>query len=503
MSVKSLVKSTLLLGSSSAANALVGILRVKALALLVGPAGLGLLGTLSGLATVGTTLFAVGADTSGTRRLALDRDDPESVYRLRRLMLLIAAIHGAASIALFWLIAAPLSRWAFGSDAYAGEVATLGFVVAVSLLAGLQIAVLQGLGRVRDIARIGLTSSIISTALGLAAVWEFGIPGVIVLLLAQPLLSALLAARLAPAKPEQTTLASNRSLLLSHWRDMMREGAPFMLSYLALAFMPLGVRALVIRTEGLEAAGHFHAAWTMSVIYVGFLLNAMSADYFPRLTGVVSDKAKAISLMNDQITVGIIIGGPALLLVMATAPWIVPLLYSKAFGPAVAIVEWQALGNLMKIAGWPIAFLSMARGRSKQFLALELAWTSLFLLLVWAGLPVLGLEATGMAFAASCTVFLFLQTVVAWKTFGFTLRRDVVLIVAGYVATGVVILAAARESAGMQAAVGATAAVVLGLAGLRHMLAKTGVEGRIGAGAARMFARLGWPVAPPSAHSAH
>ncbi len=502
MSVKSLVRSTLLLGSSSAANAVVGILRVKALALMLGPAGLGLLGTLSGLATVGTTLFAVGADTSGTRRLALDRDDPASVNRLRRLLLTIAVVHGIASFALFWLISNHLSRWAFGTEAYAGEVATLGIVVALSLLAGLQIAVLQGLGRVRDIARIGLASSIIATALGLAAVWQFGMVGLFVLLLSQPAVAALLAAWFAPPRPSAMPAAGSRRLLAANWSAIMREGAPFMLSYLALAFMPLGVRALVIRTEGLEAAGHFHAAWTMSVIYVGFLLNAMSADYFPRLTGVVADKAKAVSLMNDQITVGIIIGGPALLMVMATAPWIVPLLYSKAFTPAVAIVEWQALGNLMKIAGWPIAFLSMARGRAMQFLVLELAWTSLFLVLVWLGLPRLGLEATGMAFAASCIFFMLMQTLVAWRTFGFTLRRDVVFIIVGYAATGALTLLAAHQSPLLQAAVGGSAALILGLAGLRHMLGKTGVEGRIGAFLAQAFHRIGWPVATPPAHSA-
>lgn len=494
MPFRSLVKSTLLLGSSSAASTLVGIFRVKALALLVGPAGVGLLGTLAGIASVGTTLAALGSDTSATRQLALAKDDTGAVARLRTALLGIAVLHGLVSLIAFYAGRTQISQLVFGSEAYAFEVGLLGIAVALSLAAGLQIAQLQGLGRVGDIARVSIASSVLGTVLGLLAVWHWGLGGLVPLVLAQPALAALFAYWYA-SKLFGTRPAHVRGKdFAADWGTIVSLGAAFMLSYVMLSLVPLAIRAIVIRELGLEAAGHFHASWTMSVIYAGFLLNAMSADYFPRLTALVSDKRSAISLINDQAQLGLAIGGMIMIVMLAGAPLFVPLLYSREFTPAVEIFEWQALGNLMKIAGWPVAFLSMARGRSVQFFLIEFAWSALLIVLVWFGLPHLGLAATGIAFTIACVVFLVLQTAVAYVTYGFIWERSAVLMMLAFALAGVLTLLAAQHSITLQLLVGGSFSLILGLSSLRFVCAKMGDQGRYAALAQRGFSRIGWPL---------
>ncbi len=495
MSFNSLVKSTVLLGSSTAVTTLIGILRVKALAILLGPAGVGLLGALASLASAGTSLAALGSDTSGTRRLALERGDPQAVARVRQALLFVAIVHGALAIAAFFAIRGPLSTWLLGGQDYAFEVGLLGIAVALSLLAGLQIAQLQGLGRVRDIARINILSSAIGTVLGLAAIWTWGLSGLILLILAQPALAALLAlCETGPLARDDLDSGAGRRRLYADWRLIVVQGAPYMLSFVMLALVPLAIRAIVIADLGLAAAGHFHAAWTMSVIYIGFLLSAMSADYFPRLTALGSDSTAANELVNDQAELGLAIGGVVLILMLASAPMLVPLLYSTAFQPAVEIVQWQAFGNLMKIAGWPVAFMAMARGRAVQFFLVELTWSLLLLALVWIGLPYFGLAATGMAFAGACCGFLVLQTVVASVAFGFVWERRVLYSLATFAGAGLLVLLASRHSVWLQAATGGVLAALLGLSSLRLILERTHGGGRIAAVIRSSLGRLGWPL---------
>ncbi|MEZ5818107.1 MAG: hypothetical protein R3D44_13585 [Hyphomicrobiaceae bacterium] len=498
MSFKSLVRSTVLLGSTTAATTLVSILRVKALALMVGPAGLGLLGVLAGIASAGTTIAALGSDTSGTRQIALSREDAAAFARVRRMLALVAALHGLVSVIAIWFLRHNLAAWMLGNAAYADEIGLVGIAVALSLVAGLQIAQLQGLGRVTDIARINLQASALGTVLGLSAVWSLGLGGIVLLVLAQPAIAAVLALRrtasLSPAKAP----ALSARMLIVDWARAIAHGVPYMLSFLMLALVPLAIRALVIRELGIEAAGHFHAAWTMSVIYVGFLLNAMSADYFPRLTALVGNQPAATQLINDQVRLGLAIGGVAMIVILAGAPVLVPLLYSRAFSPTVEIVELQAFGNLMKIAGWPIAFLAMARGRAMQFFLVELAWSLLLLLLVWLGLPHLGLAATGAAFAVACLFFLTLQVTLAYLTFGFVLERGAMLMLLVFAMAGVITLIAARHSALLQAMTGGLLAVILGLASLRFILARIDDDGRIAAVVRKAFATLGWPMPGPA-----
>lgn len=493
MSLESLVRSTVLIGSSSVATTLVSILRVKALALMVGPAGVGLLGLLAGIASAGTTIAAAGSDTSGTRQIALARGNSGDLTRIRRTLALISVVHGTLSGAILWWMREDIAKWALGSTEYAFEAGVAGIAVALSLVAGLQIAQLQGLGRVADIARINILASIGGTAIGLVAVWEWGLGGIVLLVLAQPSIAAMLSVHRARTVARGAPPPTGPHLIGDWWRTV-RQGAPYMLSFLMLALVPLAIRALVVRELGIEAAGHFHASWTMSVIYIGFLLNAMSADYFPRLTALAGDRKAATALINDQIQLGLAIGGIALLIILASAPILVPLLYSSAFAPAVEIVELQAFGNLMKIAGWPIAFLAMARGRSTQFFLIELAWSLLLMALVWAGLPRLGLAATGYAFVGACAAFLSMQLVAARLTYGFRLDRNALLILLAFAAAGALTLGAARHSLILQIATGTGLAVLLGLASLRLILLRVEGEGRAVARARQAFAVIGWPM---------
>ena len=55
------------------------------------------------------------------------------------------------------------------------------------------------------------------------------------------------------------------------------------------------------------------AAWAISMIYVGFVLNAMAMDYFPRLTTALSDHERARKLVNEQGEMALLLAGTVLI----------------------------------------------------------------------------------------------------------------------------------------------------------------------------------------------
>ena len=103
-----------------------------------------------------------------------------------------------------------------------------------------------------------------------------------------------------------------------------------MIGGLAGAATLLFARSLIARDLGIEAAGLFSASWGVAMTYVGFLLGAMAADFYPRLTEVINDRAASVRLMNDQAQLGLAIGGPVLLALVGIAPWFLAILYSHA-----------------------------------------------------------------------------------------------------------------------------------------------------------------------------
>ena len=96
-----------------------------------------------------------------------------------------------------------------------------------------------------------------------------------------------------------------------------------MLSGLLMMGASYGVRAIILRMEGLDAAGFYAAAWTLGGLYVGIILQAMGADFYPRLVGVAEDNRECNRLVNEQTLVSLLLAGPGVIGTIIFAPLII------------------------------------------------------------------------------------------------------------------------------------------------------------------------------------
>jgi PST family polysaccharide transporter len=169
----------------------------------------------------------------------------------------------------------------------------------------------------------------------------------------------------------------------------------------------------------MDAVGHYQAAWLISMQYIGFVLGAMGADYYPRLTGVIHDSVAATRLVNEQTEIALLLSAPVFIAMMALAPWAVQLLYSAAFAPAVELLRWQILGDVLKVASWPLGFLILAAGDGKTFFWTETAALILMGVLIVELAPLMGLRITGISFLVCYIFYLPLVYVLARRRLGF------------------------------------------------------------------------------------
>ena len=99
------LKSAALIGGSSAAAIAVGIVRNKAMAMLLGPAGIGLMGVYASIADVVRSVAQMGVNSSGVRQIAEavasedDRRIARTVMALRRIAVGLALLGALAMVA--------------------------------------------------------------------------------------------------------------------------------------------------------------------------------------------------------------------------------------------------------------------------------------------------------------------------------------------------------------------------------------------------------------------
>ncbi len=393
------LKSSSIIGGSSIVMMLIRMVRTKVVALLLGPAGVGLEAVFDSIVVLAKTLFDAGLGTSGVREVAVaaasgsDESVARTVFTLRRVCMVLGLIGGAT----VFLGADTISTVAFGDHSHSGSIRLLSVIVAIGPIATGWGALLTGMRRIGDLARMSIWGTLAGAALSIPFVYVWGISGIAPYMVVAAGVGLLIAWLYARRIPIAKVKLSNREVFTKA-QGMMRLGMALVASYLLSTGAVFVVRILVTRTQGVEAAGLFQAATALSMVYVGFILQAMGTDYFPRLTEVSSDDERMNQTVNEQAEVSFLLALPGVLATLALSPWVISILYSSQFDQAADVLSWQMAGMLLRLVSWPMGFVLAARGRGVALVWTEVAAWSVYVLLSWVGLETFGLVGVGMAF---------------------------------------------------------------------------------------------------------
>lgn len=416
---RQIFRSTAVIGTSSAIQIIVGIFKVKFLAVFLGPAGIGLMGLLQNIMGVASTFAGCGLPSSGVRQLSISQTEEETIILLRRVLWYASLMLGFVGMLLLWIFRVPIANIVFADTTHANDVGWLGLGVLMTVVMGAQTAVFQGLRRISDLAKVNIIGSILGALLGITIVYAMGIKGVVWFVVIAPAVSVSVALHYTSRMPHLQGI-SNLKAMYQQLQVMSKIGLPLMFAVLLTIISQLFARSLIMKDFGLEQAGFYQAAWMISFIYIGFILKAMASDYYPRLTGLIQDQKAAVKIVNEQTEMGLILAGPLILALLTFCPGIIQILFSESFLPAVEVLRWQLMGDIFKLLAWPLAFIIMAQGRGALFALTQINWNVIYLLCLWYGLSQLGLAAAGIGYFIASVLQVALKFIVANKLIGFT-----------------------------------------------------------------------------------
>lgn len=397
-----ILRSTALIGSSSAATIVINVVRAKAIAVLLGPGGFGLFGLYVVLVELIYSVASVGIGNSGVRQIsaAVASGKKERIAGTIIVLRQVAAISGVCGAAATAILAAPLSILTFGNEDHSNAIALLSLAVFFRVVTAGQTALVQGMRRIADLARLGVLGALAGAVACVVLLFALGEPGLAPSLAVAAGLG--LAASWWYARKVETALPAKRTTELR--RDaavLVKLGLAFMASSLLTIGASYAVRAIVLRLEGLDAAGYYGAAWTLGGLYVGIILQAMGADFYPRLIGAVTSHPRANRLVNEQTRISLLLAGPGVIATLTFAAPVISLFYSADFTSAVDVLRWICLGVALRVITWPMGFIIVAKNKRLLFVAADLMWTIVNVSLTWICVNYLGLEGAGLAFFAA------------------------------------------------------------------------------------------------------
>src|SRR5277367_5443667 len=235
-----LLKSSALIGSSSAFGLGFGIVRNKAMALILGPSGFGLAGDFNSIVDMIRTLAGMGISNSGVRQIAeaVGSGDEQRVARTIRTLRRVALCSGTLGALLLLLFCFPLAKLTFGKEidvkgvvfdtrAQVSAIALLALAVLFADISAAQSALVQGMRRIADLAKINVLGALYGTVLSIPIVYVWGARGVVPSLICvagMGILTSWWYARKIKVPPVPVAPGE----FLSESRELLRMGVVFM-----------------------------------------------------------------------------------------------------------------------------------------------------------------------------------------------------------------------------------------------------------------------------------
>jgi O-antigen/teichoic acid export membrane protein len=440
-------KSTAITGGAAAFTLVAGMLKIKVLAVLGGPAAVGLVGLLQNIASTTAAVAGCGLASSAVRSIAAQSDDLQRVSSLWRLLiwcnLVLGALAGAGLMVGRQAIAGLINQ-PFGLT----ESAILGLSVAATLMFTTQTALLQGLRRIGDLASVNIAAAVVGAVVSVIPLYV-GAPHAVVWFVAVgPLASGLFAYVVLRTKQLLPGRAATRAANASELAPLFRLGLPIMAASVVTLVTQLLARSIVSNRLGIAASGDYQAVLAITTTYIGFILTAMAADFFPRLSALAGKPVEAAALVNQQVEMALTLAAPCVLALVAFSAQVVTALYSSEFHNAFALLRIQVLGDVLKILCWPIGYILLANGRGRLFIAAELIWGATYLAMLTTLMDGMGLAGAAVAFIAAYGALLAFLLVCGKLLIGYAISLRNGCLTTGLLAAGILILATGAHPLG-------------------------------------------------------
>lgn len=422
--MRQILKATAIMGSSSLVTILAGIVKNKFLAIMLGPSGIGLIGLLINLQNVAGTIAGMGMRGSGIKVIAAanEQNDHAAVVSTYRALCFGAVFFGLIVAIIMFVFRDQVARLALDDSLAGTTVAWIALGVVALTLANSQAAFLNGLRHIGDLAKINIYRAILGLFVFVIAVWKLQEAGIVIAVISLPLIDLTTSSWYARKikLPHVDFLIKS---VLAPAKKLLSLGFALMVAALATTGTQLLVRVIITKNLGLEATGYFQASWSISMMYLGFVLNAMGTDYFPRLSSAIHDQDRSNALINEQVEVALLLVSPLIAAMIFFAPLVINLLYTPDFAETVPVLQWQLLGGIFRVASWPLGFILLAKGKSLLFLCTEFFWNITYLVFLWFGMSIWGLKAAGIAFLGAYFCYFFLVYLLAHRLNGFAWNK--------------------------------------------------------------------------------
>ena len=406
-SYRSIFKATSLFGGLQVYQILIAVIKSKFAAVLLGPAGMGIIGLYQSALQLIQSLSAMGLSSSAVRDVseANGSGNQERINKVVTVLRRLVWLTGLLGMVIVILLSPVLSKTTFGNYDYVVPFIVLSITLLLDQLCAGQRVVLQGMRRLKHLAKASAYGSTSSLLLTVPIYYFWGVNGIVPTLIINSVLTLFFtwffSKRIkieAPAISVKQTFKEGGVMLKMGWAMSLSFIMAYLSSYVLRGFIRI--------QGGTEEVGLYTAGFTILTTYVGMVFTAIGTDFYPRLAGVNKDQDKMNEVINQQGEIACLILGPLLLACVVFMPIMVRILYSESFLKANDYITLAVPGMMFKLGSWLVGYQFIAKADMKYFIINEISAATYMLILNLVGYHLGGLYGLGASFTVGYFIYM-------------------------------------------------------------------------------------------------
>lgn len=417
-SYRQIFKSTSIFGGVQIVTILIGIVKTKFAAVLLGPTGVGIIGLFTSTLQLINSTTGLGLNISAVRDISdsVGRGDSDRTAKVIRVLGNWVLVTGLLGMIITIMASSILSTITFNDIGYKWSFIWLSIAVLFDALNLGRIAFLRGMRKIILLAKAQIIGALAGLVASVPLYYIRGIDGIVPALV----LASFTSLTISWYFSNRIIINKVKTSITENWqigKSMLQLGVYMTLSSIAATTVAFVIKIIISKYGSIESVGFYQAGFTISATYLGLVFTAMSTDYFPKISSIQSDKIKLKELVNQQGVIALLFLGPLIITMLIALPLVINVLYSSAFLPVLEMTRWFLVGNLFKAGSWAISFVFLAKANGRLFLFNELGIKVIGLPLHIIFFLNYGITGLGYSFAINYLVYFIWVSVVAYKKY--------------------------------------------------------------------------------------
>lgn len=398
------------------------VLKNKILALIIGPAGVGIYSQVMNVTAIVSAVLPVGSvGLVNYVSNYYDKKEYENVTAIISYFLKHNFIISLLLSGIFLIFNKYISGLIFASENYFNLILMLAIFIPFNLFVSFLDIYLKGIRLINKYVLFLSVNAVVSTLVTLPLIYFWEISGAIAGMLISSILSIVTGLTIL----KKSGINSDVSLLKSKKPDSVIIKNIYKLGTAALITMVLqNVTILIIKSVMAEKmsignVGIFQSVYSISTAYFGIFFSLVGSYCIPKIA-TLKTNLELTDELNNTIKLLLLVYTPVIVTIFILRVFLINLLYTPEFITAKFLLVFQLPAELIRALSWVIGLWLIPNVKVKQWIIFDttfcICFLSMFYILIQNGYDI---ESASMAYLIAYSLYFIINFVYAFNSIKF------------------------------------------------------------------------------------